>query len=395
MNFHIHKNKVKYFFVAMKFVLSSTTVLLAFAASSFLDVVFAQEEETCGTRDYDLFVRDNEKFGSFEVTDDEGHMLDIKIDITGYDLTPGTVVNTYLTDAQYQVCCDTEPKSNCSEWMTISVDDEATMVMTTIVEPPMCGEGVATDVDVKVTVTEPGGVGALVGLFSVEGQPTEVDFSVTDNSGSNADNSYFKTSVTIKNGDGTTYDFIGYCVDRGNTIIPDKTYSAKAYNFLEVDWSNSATNSIGNIDKPENMPAVAWCINNWNVGKSYENYGVLSSSTLQLALWKIVDDNHDNSGSGLTQPNAEFADHIAANCMASGSSFKPRCDHTVPIIIVPDDPQRQNQYVQTQLSQLKIQCIDEVANGEAEAYCVNSGSSGSGGDPHFKTFGGKWFGKLS
>lgn len=383
--------------------LISVSALLA--AASFADVITAQTgesiteiiaqppTETCGTTTYDL-LDGGTKIGTFDIIDDSGDTLKIKVDIKENELVAGedlANLAAFITSIRYKACCGGVCAPN---WTTVPYDvaDQVRHVDQLQIQQFDCGgEGEeATLVKVEVDIEQPGGIDTFNGIFPAGGRA--ISFILSEDRGNQAGASYFDATITIDGVVKGTFD--GYCVDVGHGISRNVNYEAMAYNYLSVDW-NSLTEPIGNIDTPENMDAVAWCVNNWIPGTEYTAdltpaAYTLSSGTLQRAIWYLVGD--DQSTSGLESFSEAWALHIKADCLINGVNFVPGCDDYLPIIIVPNNKDKQNQYVQTTFAGLGLpNCVGHSGGGDATAYCVTGGEAETGGDPHFKTFGNTWF----
>ena len=408
----------------MKFPFSASALLAAtislalvgFGASDAIPPV-------CGT-EQPLIVNGRD-FGHFKITERNAGMLTVVVNIAGQDLTDEEAISfPYITEVRAQTYCSMEGEGDTGHSpMTIArfhKDDYelANSFATFKIQEPECPEGWATDIKIQADIEEPGGITEFNGLFPVEG--IDVKFRVQSlDRGDGETASYFDASFAVNSARGDDADaavvdvlkdkkFDGYCVDAGTVIYKNYWYNAKAYSFLNQDWDNLGRHDIGNIDKPWKMDNVAYCINHWHEGTTYNNPNPalypnaassykLSSGTMQTIIWQLVDDEVNNLG---TTADLEWAKIIFDDCEANGGGFEPGCNDKIPLVVVPvytnsdGDTARQNQYVQTTFAQLGITCHGATGMGQAEAACMPGGTGESGGDPHFKTFGNEWFGKL-
>ena len=388
----------------MKFLFSSYALVAAtaFFAGVHGNIEFQGEDETCGTETYDLETN-GMKLGHFYVTDRTDNWLHIEVNIEGAG-SMDTLENSipYITKVTAQVCCK-DVANSCSEYNDFYPPEANTPLQNqklefTIMEPD-CGPGIPTDFRVMAHFEEPGGINAFNNLFPETGIDLKVKFTgdAGRNDGASFIDAVFKgPNVPVALQDKT---FDGYCVDQQTGMNTGVWYNAKAYSFLEVDWENYQVPPDSNIQHPENMDKVAWCINNFFPGTEYtlgeetsfEETFVLHSNHLQKAIWRILKDKQEDP-----TPH-RIIDLVMNECLSKGQGFVPGCDDLAPVVVVPlgaDGKPKQNQYLQTTFANLQIPCNDGVVGDlRAKAYCVTETMASSGGDPHFQTFGNKWFGK--
>lgn len=401
--------------------LFSASALLAAAALSLAGVGATDPVPVCGTEQ--PLIVDGKDFGHFKITDRNGGLLTVEVNVAGQDLTVEEEISfPYITEVRAQTCCSMEGETDTGHSplkITRFHDDDYTIAKsnaTFMIQEPDCPEGWATDIKIQADIEEPGGIIEFNGLFPVDGIDVKFKVEARDR-GDGTLASYFDASFEQNNDRGDTdlpdilkdKYFDGYCVDAGTIIYTNYWYNAKAYSFLNQDWDKLGARSIGNIDKPWMMDNVAYCINHWHEGTTYPNpnptlypnaassYKV-SSGTMQTVIWQLVDDQVNDLGDSA---DLNWAKIIYDDCLANGGGFEPGCNDAIPLVIVPVytnrydyDFKRQNQYVQTTFAQLGITCHGATGTGQAHAACMPGGSGESGGDPHFKTFGNEWFGKF-
>jgi hypothetical protein len=380
---------------------------LFLAAASFAGVsVSAQYNpaNTCDSRGYDLKVGNN-VIGRIVIVDDELFNLQVDVIITG-DLTPNNQDDNLLTPVielvHGTVCCPDVGgvPGECIPFSQAPLAGDMASFRFTVQEPQTC-LGQKRDVTVKADLVQKGGMDAFNALF-----PQDVEFYVTSDDGDTATSNYLDaTFVGSTSGFLEGKKFDGYCVDLGHTINTGSgnTYFGRAMSTLEADFANTQ------IDKPENLDAVAYCINHWSVGTTYTatvspNSYKLTSGTMQRAIWYIIDNQQaDFPGTGTT--NDAWARYIKDDCLAKGDGFVPGCDDLVPVVIIPNTG-AQYQLVQTTFVSLSLPCNSATALGTAEALCEpgmrqppdsgddsssDDGTPGSSGDPHFRTWTGDKF----
>ena len=383
-----------------------------FALSTLLAAAFTatvQADEVC-TVEKDIHFGDGEGsrvIGTWKIEDVNDNMMTFTVKITETTAPDGLSI-PFIDKVVAQMCCagvdpdcPSAPEQVYGD-TTDTTDDEITFT----ISEPVCGPGVATDVKLRFYIKS-GGVEGYTDIFPPPSDTNNggvaISFMVTTDAGTDAAASYF--DATFPNVDTVPEalrgkSFNGYCVDAGNFISTGTPYNGIAYSFFGTNWATAAPRSIGNIDKPANMPNVAYCINKYTIGQSYAGYGTLSSGTMQRAIWGIIDDLGVNGGCGtgtgcsLGSNNFAWAEAIATDCLNNGGGFVPGCLDKVPVIVVVTDNNGavQNQYVQTTFAELGLPCEqdDDIVNEQLN--CITGGSGSSGGDPHFKTFGEEWFG---
>jgi hypothetical protein len=205
--------------------------------------------------------------------------LDITIQITG-DLTVSE-----LDDSSDTKIIAVKAEANCAseEFSLTSFETNLTfaggILSTTFsITKPDCGDDEDVFVAVMTDLYKLGGTRALDELF-----PAPAMYRVFTDAGSDVDASYFDV---LFEGPGplTGLTIDGYCVDVGHFIYLDTLYPGSVYNYMDPALNNT------NINKPENMDAVAWLINNYvpgvqyskNVSGSGEETYLMTSGTIQV-----------------------------------------------------------------------------------------------------------------
>ena len=418
--------------------LFALSALLASTATAFFEP--PEVVEVCTVEKRLILDKDSDNpqdIGFYKVTEVNNGQVTVlaKLTINGIGNGSDDLTYPYIKKVQAQICCDSGEEENplCSDLMDYAdLTDETDQEISFTFDE--CQGDVVNDIKLRVHIEDPGGPIAFNQLFPA-GSGMEVKFKVALDGGPFPGSSYLGATFSGDNVPPALIgkQFDGYCIDRGNSISTSEDYDALAYSFLDIDWANAekwavemekdvpGDNVIGFIDKPWNLPAVAYCVNHWRPGASYtvdgedpETY-TLSSGTLQKAIWAIVDDTEWTSGCPSCRANdVSWAKHIAADCISKGLApknpddgkgdggdaardYMPGCDDWVPIVVIPTkfrDYTIQNQYVLLKYADLGLSCYSEVLHVDAETYCTTGGSGESGGDPHFRTFGGQWFGKF-
>ena len=408
----------------MKYLLA-LSALLAAASTTTAD-------EVCSATQQIMY---NEKdIGYWLISDINNNMMRFEVTITNTP-TEG-LAYPYLDRIWGQVCCAGDSDNTlgtCSPMKHIG-DDTHTKDLSLsfeMSEPTNCGEGVGTDVKLRFFIEESGGIEAYTDIFpppsDTNAGGVAIKFSVHTDGGTDTEASYFDACFSDIASVPEALQgecFNGYCVDAENYITTGHEYNGIAYSYFGTEWTTQAARTIGNIDKPWNMPNVAYCINKWTIGNFYnggstelsgctyngatcgfpnENYQ-LSSGTIQRAIWGLVDDRGvaggcSGTGCSLGANSMDWAQAIANECLENGNNFEPECGDKVPIVVVITDAHgnpinKQNQYVQTTFAELGIPCEETEYFADAQTNCITGGSGSSGGDPHFKTFGEQWFGTL-
>jgi hypothetical protein len=122
----------------------------------------------------------------------------------------------------------------------------------------------------------------------------------------------------------------GWCLDTSipmtlNQFINNgKAYSS--YGVLPADL----------FDKPENLPAVNWVVNNIFVGDaSLGGFGKFTMGDLQLAFWVLLENEPNlNVPGGVGTYDMNRVAEIVERALENGANFIPVCGEKVAIIIV-------------------------------------------------------------
>lgn len=322
-----------------------------------------------------------------EVVENGASQLEIDIAIT--DLTPLDSADdsapTLATKIFVEACC---PVGNPCESSMFNYDDPGVDTASIVLPKPSCGEGVE---EVKVTVDadldKKAGRDALVNLL-----PDDVTFIATRDDGIDADASYL--DIKFQGHESSSMNGVkisAWCVDPNSAIRTGTWQNGVVKSYLS-DLSGT------NINNPGNMPKVAWIMNNFIPGKPYtydfgsgdETY-VMTSSTIQSAIWRLIDSTFSYSNWNGVALSPEWANHIMTEAEAHGN-FVPGCDDLFPLILIPAN-NAQVLILATTFGDLQIPCQEETATVEATVVCVPDDRTfpGGYGDPHFLTWGNQYF----
>ncbi len=260
--------------------------------------------------------------------------------------------------------------------------------------------GIDLEAEDTINLAAHANVSQLGGLAALEyALPSQVTMKIVDYP-SLGDDSYFNTQITAPGATWLNGIYDGWCVDTARTIGLNQQYTANVYSSYE--------NLTGIVDKPNNLDAVNWLLNNFEVGNAlsdevvyggsnaspsdYRNDGTLvgSSTTntdpltglggitygdIQRAIWALIDDTPSTSGLG-AYSNAR-ADELADRAYLAGQGFTPGCNDVVALVLQPVANTTTNAQVtiaQVTLAELEIPCLgrSETAWGEGkfDAYGV-------------------------
>ncbi|CAB9513844.1 expressed unknown protein [Seminavis robusta] len=140
----------------------------------------------------------------------------------------------------------------------------------------------------------------------------------------------------------------GWCVDY-DRFISTGTYSMDIFSAFDsqLHYHNNDPNKRA-VDKRENLPNLAWMINNINVGDKINTkvpgYGnrkckrTINMKDMQGAVWRIIDNNNGESWLGGSNKDCA-SEWIKNQAMAYGNGYEPDCtdpDELVPLIYVVD-----------------------------------------------------------
>lgn len=187
--------------------------------------------------------------------------------------------------------------------------------------------------------------------------------------------SYFTTTIT--NGGFLNGVYEGWCVDTSRTI-GGSTRSALAYSSYDSDVA-----TLGLVDKPANIDALNWLLNQDWVGKTAGGGGTITQGDVQRAIWTIIDDGQSSSGLGTwTQAHV---DQIVADALTNGDGFVPSCGDCLAVILVPVD---ENLRVNAQITVICIELSGEDFRDETAWALVDT----SNPEADFTYFGEGWGG---
>jgi hypothetical protein len=243
---------------------------------------------------------------------------------------------------------------------------------------PDCGEAPIL-VGVHAVVEAKSGIQALDLIL-----PQPVEYKLSKDAGSDEGASFFDTKFKGESFlSGLVVD--GYCVDVEHTISTKPVHEGTAYSYLDPFLANT------NIVKPENLDLVAWVINHFAPGDLLvDDAGImephiLSSGTLQRAIWYITDEEQATAGLGKSWSD-DWAQHIADQAMEN-DFYEPGCDDLVPIVLVPVVEEKQHTIIQVRLAELGIPC-DVGGGGLETAWAAMPGMIEPLG---FQFHGSNWF----
>jgi hypothetical protein len=211
--------------------------------------------------------------------------------------------------------------------------------------------------------------------------------------------SYFNTTITSSDATWLNGTYDGWCVDIGRTI-QQTNYTANVYSSYE-------DLPAGLIDKPGNLDAVNWLINNADLvvgqaltddvvfgtyGPPYpgnsplpgdypetdpitggtqgtgDNLGSITYGDIQRAIWALIDNSQSTSGLGSF--DRARADELADRAYLYGQDFTPECDDKIAVVLQPVNASggtnAQVTIAQVTFAELEIPCEgrEETAWGE-------------------------------
>lgn len=130
-------------------------------------------------------------------------------------------------------------------------------------------------------------------------------------------NYYVENAKLYEDQSGTTllYDNLnGWCIDRENGAMPGA--------YVQVNFLCSTENISCFVDKPENIGAVNWLLNNKNVCGTY------TMRDIQVTIWKLLDNN--------TRPFNPY-DTAKVNCLYDAAiqhnDFVPGCGEIIGVVM--------------------------------------------------------------
>lgn len=171
--------------------------------------------------------------------------------------------------------------------------------------------------------------------------------------------SYF---AEIVDGAPLTGTYLGWCIDTDLPIQAGVIYSADVFSSYEML-------PPGMLEKPENLDAINWIINQNFVGKPAPVEcsslpGGLPDYTygsVQRAIWSLID--NQNSTASLGPYSNCQVNSIVEDALAFGEGFTPGCDQFTGVILRPFDPFQQITLIQVE-SGCEQECDSETAWGD-------------------------------
>jgi len=211
--------------------------------------------------------------------------------------------------------------------------------------------------------------------------------------------------ITMNNA--TTF---GWCIDYGRRIDAG-VWSVDVFSAFDKDIHDKA------VDKSDMFPNLAYLINTYNVGDTWESSATCAGGTitwkeLQGAVWWLIDDEN-GEGTGWKTGRVDcISEGIADDAQVNGKDYVLDCsnpDELVPLVLVVDDV-AEVVLNQTIISETNIhsiagfcECIDDRGGSEPTPEKTQpptiaptptpapTPEGSSSGDPHFKTWTGTKF----
>jgi hypothetical protein len=144
-----------------------------------------------------------------------------------------------------------------------------------------------------------------------------------------APESYFMTTVS----DGGFLDgtYKGWCIDADHYIYPYTQYDVQVYSSYDP-----VVYDLELVVFPENLDNVNWVLNQGFPGKTAPGgMGTFTYGDIQLAIWTLLEDEHNTAGVGWYSPAR--VEYIVQEALTTGEGFKPDCGGVVAIILNPVD----------------------------------------------------------
>jgi len=142
----------------------------------------------------------------------------------------------------------------------------------------------------------------------------------------------------------------GWCVDRGHGIdaawgfIPAKAYSS--YDLpLPLGIQGDAL-----VDKPENLDIVNWLLNQNFIGKDCGGYGLVTWVDVQVAIWKLLDNETEFTTYDPYDPNRV---KCLIDTAALHDGYVPSCREKLWVVI---SPNREGLQCQTIIIPVPVPC---------------------------------------
>ena len=168
--------------------------------------------------------------------------------------------------------------------------------------------------------------------------------------------SYF---AEIVDGDPLTGTYLGWCIDTDLPITEGVIYSADVFSSYELL-------PPGMLEKPENLDAINWIINQNFVGKPAPvecsslpgGLPLYTYGSVQRAIWELID--NQNSTLSLGPFSTCQKNDIVQDALALGEGFVPSCHQFTGVILRPFDPFQQITLIQVE-AECAQQCNSETA----------------------------------
>jgi hypothetical protein len=131
----------------------------------------------------------------------------------------------------------------------------------------------------------------------------------------------------------------GWCIDTSTPLSLDKLLNGVAYSSYGALPENL-------FDKPENLPAINWVVNNLAVGQQSEGgFGAFTMGDFQRAYWLLLENNPNlNVPGGVGSYSNSRVNEIIERALASGLNFIPVCGEKVVLVLV--SPKQQTTFIE-------------------------------------------------
>lgn len=141
-------------------------------------------------------------------------------------------------------------------------------------------------------------------------------------------NSLAYITTSLSNAGQLSGTFPGYCVDVETSIKLNTNYSVKI-----ISSYSQLIETLGVVDKPENLPQINYILNQNYVGKII-NGSAISGASVQVAIWRLID-NTPRTWTGYNEQHVQF---ILNEVAANGANYIPiGCDSLIAVILYPID----------------------------------------------------------
>ena len=143
----------------------------------------------------------------------------------------------------------------------------------------------------------------------------------------------------LENGEAINGTFPGWCMNANLPIRFGETHRYTFYSSLLNQYPD------GLIDKPENLDAVNWLINQKFVGKpSAGNLGAFTFGDQQVAIWTLLNFTF-TPGNSVDPWDQGRVNELVSTALTTGDGFNPKCSQLVGMIVDPKD--QDNEKAQT------------------------------------------------